>query len=91
MGNQHHGFRHDALAAAAEVLSQGNVQVDVYDAMPSLGRKFLRAGIGGLNITHSENYASFCSRYGERRPQLQAMLDATASWEQDVIRCSSTP
>ena len=60
---------------AAEVLSQGNVQVDVYDAMPSLGRKFLRAGIGGLNITHSENYASFCSRYGERRPQLQAMLD----------------
>ena len=61
---------------AAEVLSQGNVQVDVYDAMPSLGRKFLRAGIGGLNITHSEDYASFCSRYGERRPQLQAMLDA---------------
>ena len=60
---------------AAEVLSEENVQVDVYDAMPSLGRKFLRAGIGGLNITHSENYASFCSRYGERRPQLQAMLD----------------
>ena len=61
---------------AAEVLSQADVQVDLYDAMPSLGRKFLRAGIGGLNITHSEDYASFCSRYGERRPQLQAMLDA---------------
>ena len=61
---------------AAEVLSQGNVQVDVYDAMPSLGRKFLRAGIGGLNITHGEDYASFCARYAEHRPQLQAMLDA---------------
>ena len=60
---------------AAEVLSQGNVQVDVYDAMPSLGRKFLRAGIGGLNITHGEDYALFCSRYAEHRPQLQAMLD----------------
>ena len=61
---------------AAEVLSQADVQVDVYDAMPSLGRKFLRAGIGGLNITHGEDYESFCSRYAERRPQLQAMLDA---------------
>jgi uncharacterized flavoprotein (TIGR03862 family) len=60
---------------AAEVLSQADVQVDLYDAMPSLGRKFLRAGIGGLNITHGEDYASFCSRYGERRPLLQAMLD----------------
>ena len=61
---------------AAEVLSEENVQVDVYDAMPSLGRKFLRAGIGGLNITHGEDYESFCSRYAGRRPQLQAMLDA---------------
>lgn len=60
---------------AAEVLSQAGVQVDVYDAMPSLGRKFLRAGIGGLNITHSEGYDAFCARYGERRPQLQAILD----------------
>lgn len=61
---------------AAEVLSrEKSVQIDLYDAMPSVGRKFLRAGIGGLNITHGEDYASFCSRYGERRPQLQAMLD----------------
>ena len=60
---------------AAEVLCRENVQVDIYDAMPSLGRKFLRAGIGGLNITHSEDYESFCARYAEHRPQLQAMLD----------------
>jgi uncharacterized flavoprotein (TIGR03862 family) len=60
---------------AAEALSQAGVGVDIYDAMPSLGRKFLRAGIGGLNITHSEDYAAFCSRFGERLPQLQPMLD----------------
>ncbi|MGE5492339.1 MAG: TIGR03862 family flavoprotein [Actinomycetota bacterium] len=60
---------------AAEVLSLAGVQVDVYDAMPSLGRKFLLAGIGGLNITHSEPYDLFCSRYGDRRPRLQEMLD----------------
>lgn len=60
---------------AAEVLSLAGVPVDVYDAMPSLGRKFLLAGIGGLNITHSEPYDLFCSRYGDRRPRLQEMLD----------------
>lgn len=70
---------------AAEVLSLAGLQVDVYDAMPSFGRKFLLAGIGGLNITHNEAYELFCSRYGERRPQLQAFLDrfspsALRSW-----------
>jgi uncharacterized flavoprotein (TIGR03862 family) len=60
---------------AAETLSLAGVQVDVYDAMPSLGRKFLLAGIGGLNLTHSEAYEAFCRRYGERQPQLQEMLD----------------
>lgn len=60
---------------AAEALSAAGMRVDVYDAMPSLGRKFLLAGVGGLNITHSEDYDDFCARYGERRPQLQAMLD----------------
>ena len=38
---------------AAEVLIQGGAEVDVYDAMPSLGRMFLMAGRGGLNLTHS--------------------------------------
>lgn len=60
---------------AAEVVSRAGVQVDVYDAMPSLGRKFLQAGIGGLNITHSEDYRTFCSRYGDRQEHLQAILD----------------
>lgn len=60
---------------AAETLSHAGTQVDVYDAMPSIGRKFLQAGVGGLNITHSEMYDAFCARYGESRPQLQAMLD----------------
>jgi uncharacterized flavoprotein (TIGR03862 family) len=74
---------------AAEVLSLAGVQVDVYDAMPSLGRKFLRAGLGGLNITHSEPFNSFCSRYGERQPQLQAFLDrlppdALRSWVHEL-------
>jgi uncharacterized flavoprotein (TIGR03862 family) len=60
---------------AAEALSRAGVQVDVFDAMPSLGRKLLRAGIGGLNLTHSEDYATFCARYGSRQPQLQPLLD----------------
>lgn len=61
---------------AAEVLSQAGVAVHVYDAMPSVGRKFLLAGIGGLNITHSENYVHFCERYGPERDALQNSLDA---------------
>ena len=60
---------------AAEVLSQAGVLVDVYDTMPSVGRKFLLAGIGGLNITHSEDYLDFCQRYGSERPFLQPGLD----------------
>lgn len=59
---------------AAEVLSQGGVQVDVYDAMPSFGRKFLMAGKGGMNITHAEPMDSFLSRYGARRAQVEPML-----------------
>ena len=60
---------------AAEALSLAGAQVDVYDAMPSLGRKFLQAGVGGLNITHSEDFQLFCTRYDDRQLQLQAMLD----------------
>jgi predicted flavoprotein YhiN len=51
---------------AAEALAQAGVQVDVYDAMPSAGRKFLLAGRGGLNLTHSEPFELFASRFGER-------------------------
>ncbi|WP_123579664.1 TIGR03862 family flavoprotein [Pseudomonas brassicacearum] len=59
---------------AAEVLSQAGIQVDVYDAMPSVGRKFLLAGVGGMNITHSEAFPAFLSRYGERAANLAPLL-----------------
>ena len=52
---------------AADVLSAAGVEVHLYDAMPSVGRKFLLAGKGGLNLTHSEPADIFASRYGARR------------------------
>jgi uncharacterized flavoprotein (TIGR03862 family) len=61
---------------AAEVLAAGGAQVDVYDAMPSVARKFLLAGKGGMNITHSEPYADFVARYGARSEQVAAWLGA---------------
>jgi len=51
---------------AAEVLSAAGLEVHVYDAMPSVGRKFLLAGLGGLNLTHAEPLEQFVTRYGER-------------------------
>jgi hypothetical protein len=60
---------------AAEVLCQGGVKVDVFDAMPSVGRKFLMAGKGGMNITHSEPLPSFSARYGSRERDLIPLLD----------------
>ncbi|TAL43539.1 MAG: TIGR03862 family flavoprotein [Methylovulum sp.] len=61
---------------AAEILSQpGDIKVDLYDAMPTLGRKFLMAGKGGLNITHSEPYLKFLSRYGSHQSDIKPMLD----------------
>src|SRR5262245_54189700 len=61
---------------AAEVLARGGAQVTVYDAMPSAGRKFLMAGRGGLNLTHSEPLPAFLSRYREARPRLAAAIEA---------------
>lgn len=61
---------------AAEALAQQGVQVDVHDAMPSVGRKFLMAGKGGMNITHSEPLEPFLGRYGARREQIAPLLDA---------------
>ncbi|MDP3123500.1 MAG: TIGR03862 family flavoprotein, partial [Thiobacillus sp.] len=63
---------------AAEVLAQGGIQVEVYDAMPSVGRKFLLAGVGGMNITHSEPFDAFLSRYGARAAVIQPLLEAFA-------------
>ncbi|MGY6271201.1 TIGR03862 family flavoprotein [Achromobacter denitrificans] len=64
---------------AAERLSGHAVQVDVFDAMPSVGRKFLMAGRGGLNLTHSEPAGPFLARYGARAPSVApwlAVMDA---------------
>jgi uncharacterized flavoprotein (TIGR03862 family) len=61
---------------AAEVLSAAGVHVDVYDAMPSAGRKFLLAGRGGLNLTHSEAFDNFAARYGSRRADIEPRLKA---------------
>jgi len=61
---------------AAEVLSDGGAAVTVYDAMASAGRKFLMAGRGGLNLTHSEALPAFLTRYGKAAPQLTAAIEA---------------
>jgi len=61
---------------AAEVLASGGADVTVYDAMPSVGRKFLMAGRGGLNLTHSEALPTFLARYGKATPRLAAAIDA---------------
>ena len=60
---------------AAEQLSSAGIKTDVFDAMPSVARKFLLAGIGGMNITHSEPYADFVLRYREASDWLRPILD----------------
>jgi uncharacterized flavoprotein (TIGR03862 family) len=60
---------------AAEVLSRAGVAVDLFDAMPSAGRKFLLAGKGGLNLTHAEDFEPFVSRFGTRASVLRPMLE----------------
>lgn len=61
---------------AAEQILQAGFKVDLYDAMPTVGRKFLLAGIGGLNITHSEPLETFITRYGTSQAQLTPLLRA---------------
>jgi uncharacterized flavoprotein (TIGR03862 family) len=61
---------------AAEIATQGGARVTVYDATPSAGRKFLMAGRGGLNLTHSEPLPAFLARYGEAMPKLAAAITA---------------
>ncbi|MBY3259979.1 TIGR03862 family flavoprotein [Rhizobium laguerreae] len=62
--------------AAAELLSRSGHAVTVYDAMPTFARKFLLAGKSGLNITHSEDYARFATRFGAASARLRPALDA---------------
>lgn len=68
---------------AASVLKSHGAQVHVFDAMPSVGRKFLLAGIGGLNLTHSEAMPGFVARYAERASALASFIDAFGS---DAVR-----
>ena len=66
---------------AAEVLLGAGVAVDLYDRMPSLGRKLLIAGRGGLNLSHAEPAGDFLSRYGERRTVLEPHVAALGANE----------
>jgi uncharacterized flavoprotein (TIGR03862 family) len=61
---------------AAEVLAGGGAAVTIYDRMPSAGRKFLLAGRGGLNLTHSEPLDALLGRYGDAAPHLRAAIEA---------------
>ncbi len=61
---------------AAEVLCAAGVRVTVYEQMPSVGRKFLLAGRGGLNLTHSESLEPFLARYGQAEPKLRTAVQA---------------
>lgn len=74
---------------AAEVLCGHGVQVDVYDSMSSLGRKFLMAGKSGLNLTHSEPFDAFVERYGKRKDVIRHWLmnftpDHLRKWAGDL-------
>jgi uncharacterized flavoprotein (TIGR03862 family) len=61
---------------AAEVLAKAGASVTIYDAMPSAGRKFLMAGRGGLNLTHSEPLPDFLKRYGAAESKLTPAIES---------------
>ncbi len=74
---------------AAQQLAEAGVAAHLFDAMPSIGRKFLLAGKGGLNLTHSDSADRFAERYGARRGAIEALLqglDSTAlrAWAQGL-------
>ncbi|HET7679365.1 MAG TPA: TIGR03862 family flavoprotein [Xanthobacteraceae bacterium] len=61
---------------AAETVAGSDVEVTVYEAMPSVGRKFLLAGRGGLNLTHSEDLEPFLAHYGAAAPRLRPAIES---------------
>ncbi len=74
---------------AAEAARASGSEVDLYDAMPSIGRKLLLAGKGGLNVTHSEPLESLLPRYGASRSMLEPIISAfepraLRGWMQDL-------
>jgi uncharacterized flavoprotein (TIGR03862 family) len=68
---------------AAETVRAAGIEVDLYEAKGSVGRKFLVAGKGGLNLTHSEPRPAFDTRYGERQPDVATWLD---DFDADALR-----
>ena len=68
---------------AAEVARAAGTDVDVYDRMGSVGRKFLIAGKGGLNLTHSDDFETFVARYGSRQAEVRRWLDV---FDADALR-----
>jgi uncharacterized flavoprotein (TIGR03862 family) len=74
---------------AAEVAARGGAAVTIYERMPTVGRKFLLAGRGGLNLTHSEKLAAFLKRYGAAEPRLSAAIEtfppeALRAWSEEL-------
>lgn len=74
---------------AAQILSAAGLAVAVYERMPTFGRKFLMAGRGGLNLTHSEDFERFVGRYGAASARLRPMLEAFSpadlvAWAEDL-------
>jgi len=74
---------------AAQRLAEAGRSVVVFEKMPTFGRKFLMAGRGGLNLTHSEDFERFAARYGERAGVLRPMLEAFSpadlvAWAKDL-------
>jgi uncharacterized flavoprotein (TIGR03862 family) len=75
----------EVLSNASDLYGKPRMTVHVYDAMPSAGRKFLLAGIGGLNLTHSEPRDTFVTRFYERQAELSKLITEqpaieTAAW-----------
>ncbi|MDF1749499.1 MAG: NAD(P)/FAD-dependent oxidoreductase, partial [Alphaproteobacteria bacterium] len=68
---------------AAEILLKHGISVDLYDAMPSLGRKFLMAGKSGLNLTHNEPMSQFLARYGDKA---DGLAPALANFDNAALR-----
>ncbi|RYZ98427.1 MAG: TIGR03862 family flavoprotein, partial [Moraxellaceae bacterium] len=64
---------------AAEIIASAGFSVALYDAMPSVGRKFLLAGVGGMNITHSEPHEKLLARYAKATPYLKSYIDDFSS------------
>lgn len=66
---------------AAEVIASAGIKVALYDAMPSVGRKFLLAGVGGMNITHSEAHEKLLTRYSAAQSFLAPYLNQFSAKE----------